>query len=127
MSSSPLLYSTPAATTWKLSRRRAEALDGDINGNPIQPPQILRDRLSDVHPVLLAISSLSRNHRRFIIDGLQEFGLPVLQVPSVEEITSGRTRTDVLRPVSIEEPLGRAAAPPDPELLGLASPATWCW
>jgi FlaA1/EpsC-like NDP-sugar epimerase len=36
----------------------------------------------------------------------------------VEEITSGRTRIDSLRPVAIEELLGRDAVPPDPGLLG---------
>ena len=90
----------------------------DINGIPIQPPQILRERFGDVDQVLLAIPSLSRRQRRRIIDGLQEFALPVLQVPSVEEITSGRIRIDALRPVAIEELLGRDPVPPDPQLLG---------
>ena len=90
----------------------------DINGIPIQSPQILRERLGDVDQVLLAIPSLSRSQRRRIVDDLQSFGIPVLQVPSVEEITSGRTRIDDLRPVAIEELLGRDAVPPDPQLLG---------
>ena len=90
----------------------------DINGIPIQPPQILRDRLGDVDQVLLAIPSLSRSQRRRIVDGLQEFGIPVLQVPSVQEIASGRARIDALRPIAIEELLGRDAVPPDPQLLG---------
>jgi FlaA1/EpsC-like NDP-sugar epimerase len=90
----------------------------DINGIPIQPPQILRERLGDVDQVLLAIPSLSRSQRRSIVDDLQSLGIPVLQVPSVEEITSGRTRIDDLRPVAIEELLGRDAVPPDPQLLG---------
>jgi FlaA1/EpsC-like NDP-sugar epimerase len=90
----------------------------DINGIPIQPPQILREHLGDVDQVLLAIPSLSRSQRRRIVDGLQQFGIPVLQVPSVEEITSGRARIDALRPVAIEELLGRDVVPPDPQLLG---------
>ena len=90
----------------------------DINGIPIQPPQILRERLGDVDQVLLAIPSLSRSQRRRIVDDLQSLGIPVLQVPSVEEITSGRTRIDDMRPVAIEELLGRDAVPPDPQLLG---------
>ena len=52
------------------------------------------------------------------MDELQEFGIPVLQVPSVEEITSGRARIDALRPIAIEELLGRDAVPPRVELLG---------
>ena len=90
----------------------------DINGIPIQPPQILRERLGDVDQVLLAIPSLSRSQRRRIVDDLQSLGIPVLQVPSVEEITSGRTRIDALRPVAIEELLGRDAVPPNAQLLG---------
>ncbi len=42
----------------------------------------------------------------------------MLQVPSVDEITSGRTRIDVLRPIAIEELFGRDAVRPDPQLLG---------
>jgi FlaA1/EpsC-like NDP-sugar epimerase len=90
----------------------------DINGVPIQPPQILRERASELDQVLLAIPTLSRSRRRQIVDGLQEFGIPVLQVPSVEEITSGRARIDALHPVQVEELLARDAVPPGPALLG---------
>jgi FlaA1/EpsC-like NDP-sugar epimerase len=90
----------------------------EINGIAIQPPQILRERRGAVDQVLLAMPSLSRSQRRRIVDDLQPLGIPVLQVPSVEEITSGRTRIDALRPVAIEELLGRDAVPPDAQLLG---------
>ena len=52
------------------------------------------------------------------MEDLQEGGWPVLQVPSVEDITSGRASIDALRPIAIEDLLGRDAVPPDPELLG---------
>ncbi|MBM5802374.1 MAG: polysaccharide biosynthesis protein [Cyanobacteria bacterium K_DeepCast_35m_m2_023] len=42
----------------------------------------------------------------------------MLQMPSVDEITSGRARIDALRPIAIEELLGRDAVPPLPHLLG---------
>jgi len=90
----------------------------DINGVSIQPPQILRERSGDLDQVLLAIPTLTRSRRRQIVGELQAFGIPVLQVPSVEEITSGRARIDALRPVQLEELLGRDAVPPLPELLG---------
>jgi len=89
-----------------------------INGVPIRPPQALSQRLGEIDQVLLAIPSLNRSQRRRIVDALQPFGIPVLQVPSVEEITSGRARIDALRPIAIEELLGRDAVPPDPRLLG---------
>jgi FlaA1/EpsC-like NDP-sugar epimerase len=90
----------------------------DINGIPIRSPQALSQALGSIDQVLLAIPSLSRSQRRRIVDALQPFGIPVLQVPSVEEITSGRARIDALRPIVIEELLGRDAVPPDPRLLG---------
>ena len=70
----------------------------------------MRERRGDVDQVLLAMPSLSRSQRRRIVDDLQPLGIPVLQVPSVEEITSGRTRIDALRPVAIEELLGPGIA-----------------
>ena len=90
----------------------------NVNGIAIHPPQHLKNLRSEVDQVLLAIPSLSRGRRREIVEHLQELGLPVLQVPSVEEITSGRATIDALRPIPIEELLGRDAVPPDPQLLG---------
>jgi len=90
----------------------------DINGVSISPPQVLRQQGSALDQVLLAIPSLSRSRRRRIVDALQELGLSVLQVPSIEEIASGRARIDALRPIAIEELLGRDAVPADPTLLG---------
>ena len=89
-----------------------------INGVLIKPPQVLHELAHSVDQVLLAIPSLSRSKRRQIVDSLQELGIPVLQVPSMEEITSGRARIDALRPIQVEELLGRDPITPDPELLG---------
>ena len=41
-----------------------------------------------------------------------------MQVPSVSDITSGRASIDSLRPILIEDLLGRDSVPPIPELLG---------
>ena len=90
----------------------------DINGIPIRSPQILQQVPSSIDQVLLAIPSLSRSRRRSIVAALQSTGVKVLQVPSVEEITSGSARIDALRPIAIEELLGRDPVPPDPSLLG---------
>jgi FlaA1/EpsC-like NDP-sugar epimerase len=90
----------------------------DINAVPIHPPQMLRERVFEIDQVLLAIPSLSRSHRRRITAELQELGIPILQVPSVDDITSGRARIEALRPIAIEELLGRDAVPPNPQLVG---------
>ena len=68
-----------------------------INGIPIQPP---------------------RSERRRIVFELQRQAIPVLQIPSVDDLTSGQSRIDSLRPVAIEDLLGRDPVPPVPELIG---------
>ena len=87
-----------------------------LAGVDVLPPQQLPSLRAD--QVLLAMPSLQRSERRRIVENLQALGLSVLQVPSIEEITSGRARIDSLRPVAIEELLGRDPVPPDPQLLG---------
>ena len=89
-----------------------------INGVAIQPPQVLKGLEDSVDQVLLAIPSLSRSERRRIVDDLQSFGIPVLQVPSVDDLTSGRASIDSLRPIAIDDLLGRDEVPADPQLLG---------
>ncbi len=49
---------------------------------------------------------------------LQRQVIPVLQIPSVDDLTSGRARIDALRPVAIDDLFGRDPVPPVPELLG---------
>ena len=39
-------------------------------------------------------------------------------MPSVDDLTSGRARIDALRPIAIEDLLGRDEVPADPQLLG---------
>ena len=89
-----------------------------INGIPIQPPQVLSQIQAQLDQVLLAIPSLPRSERRRIVAELQRQAIPVLQIPSVDDLTSGRARIDALRPVAIEDLLGRDPVPPVPELLG---------
>ena len=89
-----------------------------INGVAIQPPQKLIEIEGSIDQVLLAIPSLPRSERRRIVEDLQKRGIPVLQVPSVDDLTSGRARIDALRPIAIEDLLGRDEVPANPQLLG---------
>ena len=73
-----------------------------------------------IDQVLLAIPSLPRSDRRRILDDLQRRGTPVLQVPSVDDLTSGRARIDASPAIAIEDLLGRDEVPADPQLLGPA-------
>ena len=92
-------------------------MEPDNNGVAIQPPQALSYLKGSIDQVLLAIPSLPRTARRRILDDLQFLGIPVLQVPSVDDLTFGRARIDALRPIAIEDLLGRDVVPADPKLL----------
>lgn len=89
-----------------------------INGISIESPRLLQKSTDKLDQVLLAIPSLSRSRRRKIVDEMQALGISVMQIPSIEEITSGRARIDSLRPIQVEELLGRGPVRPDPQLLG---------
>ncbi len=89
-----------------------------INDIPIQPPQVLSRVDESIDQVLLAIPSMPRSERRRIVTDLQRQGIAVLQVPSVDDLTSGRARIDALRPVAIEDLLGRDPVDTDPQILG---------
>ena len=88
-----------------------------INGVLIQPPRVLAHLGDSIDQVFLAIPSLTRTERRRILDELQSLGVAVLQVPSVDDLTSGRARIDALRPIAIEDLLGRDEVLIDPQLL----------
>jgi FlaA1/EpsC-like NDP-sugar epimerase len=91
-----------------------------IYGIPVWHPDRLPQLIQRQRPsqILLAMPSISRSRRRQIVEQLEPTGIPVLQVPSMEEITAGRTSIDALRPIAIEELLGRDTVPPQPQLLG---------
>ena len=59
-----------------------------LNGVKIFSPDILNKKENYLDQVLIAIPSLSNKRRREIINKLQKFDISVLQIPSIEEITT---------------------------------------
>ena len=84
-----------------------------IIGIEIRFPSITTRLRGEVDQVLLAVPSLSSQSRLSIVARLREDGLFSPQIPSLEDITSGRAQIDALRPVAIEDLLGRDSVPPD--------------
>ena len=89
-----------------------------LNGVKIYSPNILNKNQYQLDQVLLAIPSLTIKRRREIINYLQKYDISVLQIPSIEDITSGKSNIDNLRPITIEDLLGRDSVLPDASLLG---------
>ena len=90
----------------------------NIAGIPIRPPKSLSKYKNLIDQVLIAIPSLTRKERKYIIERLKSQDIPLLQIPSIEDITSGRAKINSLKPIAIEDLLGRESVLPDPDLLG---------
>ena len=90
-----------------------------INGTSVHDPAdirrlVLRHRCRDI---FLAIPSSSRNERREIIERLQMLPVKVRTVPSLEEIVEGEAVVEAIRPIAIEDLLGRDPVDPRQDLL----------
>ena len=89
----------------------------ELNGIPIYLPEKINTLKINIDQILLAIPSLSRNERKMIIKRLQKYDIPILQIPSLDEITSGKAKINSIRKIKIEELLGRDSIAPNPKLL----------
>ena len=90
-----------------------------LQGLPIYSPARLPDLINryGITQVLLALPSMSRERKRQLVDQLSHSALRVLSIPSVQQLASGKSLVSDLRPVAIEDLLGREPSTPDPYLL----------
>jgi FlaA1/EpsC-like NDP-sugar epimerase len=93
-----------------------------IDGLKVYRPQKLAHLIDreGVKEVLLAVPERQRRERRAIIRRLSENAVRVKTMPSIEDIATGRVSVSDLKPIEVDELLGRDPVPPDPELLGRA-------
>ncbi len=73
-----------------------------------------------VREVILAVPEARRRERREILKRLQRFPVRVKTLPDMEDIATGRAEVSDLRPIDVEDLLGRDPVPADPSLLALA-------
>ena len=71
----------------------------------------------DVREVLVALPDERRRERRRILKDLQEQPVEVKVLPAVEDIASGRVSVTDLRPLEVNDLLGRDKVPPNADLL----------
>lgn len=92
---------------------------GAIRGIPIYGTDQLEEVLKakQVRALLVALAPAGRSKRRAVLERAAAMGVRVLSVPTIAEINDGRVNVDQLRPVAIEDLLGRAPVSPDPALL----------
>ena len=88
-----------------------------LYGIPIFHPDSIQKRIFNVDEIYIAISSIDNKKRRKIFEKYEKLGIKLLQVPSLEDIASGVFKIDTLRPIDIEDILGRDSIPPLSELI----------
>ncbi len=75
-------------------------------------------KANDVTDIFLAMPSASRRRRRKIVEALGNFKVTVQTLPDLRDLAEGRVTLNDIRPMEIEDLLGRAPVEPDRELLG---------
>ncbi len=89
-----------------------------LNSKKILSPQNLSNLIHRIEHILIAIPSLKRNQRKVIINSLAKYKVPILEIPSIEELTIGNAQINTLRPIDFEDLLGRDQINPQSSLLG---------
>ena len=70
-----------------------------------------------VKEVLIAIPSSERNERRLVLNELEGLPVAVKMLPSLEDLAAGRVAITDLRPLDVQDLLGRDSVPPIGDLL----------
>ena len=88
-----------------------------ISGIPIKSPDTLANIQNISKTIYLAIPSLTKDQYKTIFSKISKLGFEILKVPSLYEIASGKITINELRPLNIEDILGRDEVAPDNKLL----------
>ena len=67
--------------------------------------------------VIIAIPSMSRSERQFIIERIEPFPVKVRIIPAIADFTSGKLSVSDIKDIDIDDLLGREPISPDPKLL----------
>ena len=88
-------------------------------GVPIRSSIQLRHEIKAgaVEQIFLAIQSATRSERMAALAALSGMGIPVMTIPSYEEIMSGHYTISDVRPINVEDLLKRDIVPPLPDLI----------
>jgi UDP-N-acetylglucosamine 4,6-dehydratase len=90
-----------------------------VHGVKVVRPEKIGKVIADenVKEVLLATPSALRGERRLALKMLEAFPVIVKTLPALEEIASGHVQVSDLRPIDVEDLLGRDPVTPNLELL----------
>ena len=66
----------------------------------------------------MALPESNRKDIKKIFENLKSIKIPILQIPSIEDLRDGKAKIEQLRPILIEDLLGRDTVKPNLKLLG---------
>lgn len=94
-------------------------IKNNIRGIKIYPSEQLEylAKEHNVNTILLAMGKISRQQKSKIVRRLEDLHLKTLTIPAIGDIISGKSSISDIKPVSIEDLLGREPVPPKPELM----------
>ena len=89
-----------------------------LSGIPINSINYLKDKETIINQVLIAIPSISSSEREQIINKIKKFNINnILEVPSIDDIISGKFSFDVTENINIDDLLRRPPVRPKKEIL----------
>lgn len=93
-----------------------------LNGAPVWHSSQIGEAIArtGASDLLLAISDASRRRKQDIVDSLKAYSIDVRILPAMREMIAGQVTVQDLRPIQIEDLLGRSPVKPDLELLSRA-------
>ena len=89
----------------------------NINGITVKSPDFLKESNQKIDKILFAIPSIDSFNKRRIFNFLGDLDKPILQIPSIDEILYKNASIDTLKPIEVEEILGRLPVKPDEILI----------
>ena len=97
------------------------SLDGRfINKYPIYNSKILKKFSNSLDLILFPTLNGSEAKSKKILNKLQMGNIPIAKIPSIDQITNGLVKIESLKPIQIEDYLGREPVSPNKELLNSA-------
>lgn len=82
---------------------------------PVNLPEYISKYKLD--QVFLAMPTLPRHRKRYLVDNLTHYGIKVLSIPSLSQLASGTSTVSDIKNVAIEDLLGREPSNAIPNLL----------
>ena len=79
----------------------------NIAGIPIKSPETLSNYQGMIDKVLISVENLNRTEKFRIIEKCQNMKIPVLVIPSVNDVEKGIAKVNDLRPVNINDIVAR--------------------